>query len=178
MCVRLHTCDNNVCDVSSSTNLPGQHQMAALDGSSTFHERTWTAGTQRIFHTQSGRKILNNKYHTNNEWASGCSCLEGIISNFLPMFHIPTPSCSYSLWLKSSLLSTSLIYFSNQHVNLGGRRLLRTSVNKLWLTDRWTDRSRMLSTLCLCGKTTFVSSHNHTHNLVSKGKTRLLWIHF
>lgn len=151
----LYTCDNNVCDVSSTTDLPGQHQAAALDISSTFHERSWTAGARRIFHTQSGREILNNKYHTNNEWASGCGCLQGIISNFLAMFHIPTPSCSYRLWLKSSLLSTALIYFSNQHVNLGGRRLLHTSVNKLWQTDRQTDKSWVLRAPCLCGTNTF-----------------------
>ena len=34
------------------------------------------------------REILNNKYPANNECAAGCSCLQGIISNFLPMFHI------------------------------------------------------------------------------------------
>lgn len=100
---------------------------------------TETAAAHRIFSTQSLRGILNNKYHTNNEWASGCSCLQGIISNFLPMFHIPTSSCSYSLWLKPSLLSTALIYFSNQHVNPAGTRLLHSSVDKLRQTDGHTN---------------------------------------
>lgn len=50
-----------------------------------------------IFHSShSWREILNNKYPANNECAAGCSCLGGIISNFLPMFHIPTPACRHS----------------------------------------------------------------------------------
>lgn len=46
--------------------------------------------------SHSWREILNNKYPANNECAAGCSCLGGIISNFLPMFHIPTPACRHS----------------------------------------------------------------------------------
>lgn len=50
----------------------------------------------KIFHrSHSWREILNNKYPANNECAAGCSCLEGIISNFLPMFHMPTPACRH-----------------------------------------------------------------------------------
>lgn len=113
----------------------GRHQLWTLSPHSVTGDRTETAAAHRIFSTQSLREILNNKYHTNNEWASGCSCLQGIISNFLPMFHIPTSSCSYSLWLKPSLLSTALIYFSNQHVNPAGTRLLHSSVDKLRQKD-------------------------------------------
>lgn len=55
------------------------------------------SSTVEIFHSShSWREILNNKYPANNECAAGCSCLGGIISNFLPMFHIPTPACRHS----------------------------------------------------------------------------------
>lgn len=54
------------------------------------------AGPKIFCRSHSWREILNNKYPANNECAAGCSCLEGIISNFLPMFHIPTPACRRS----------------------------------------------------------------------------------
>lgn len=54
------------------------------------------AGLEIFCSSHSWREILNNKYPANNECAAGCSCLGGIISNFLPMFHIPTPACRHS----------------------------------------------------------------------------------
>lgn len=55
-----------------------------------------SSGAKIFRSSHSWREILNNKYPANNECAAGCSCLEGIISNFLPMFHIPTSTCRHS----------------------------------------------------------------------------------
>lgn len=60
--------------------------------------------------SHSWREILNNKYPSNNECAAGCSCLGGIISNFLPMFHIPTPACRHSPSLHPKCRFLSLLF--------------------------------------------------------------------
>jgi len=78
-----HTHANKYCTVQT------------LTPSHTHHFSCWSWA--EIFRSShSWREILNNKYPANNECAAGCSCLEGIISNFLPMFHIPTPACRHS----------------------------------------------------------------------------------
>lgn len=87
----VHTCKNTQCTYYTDAHA---HHFCEDFGSSSRAE---------IFcSSHSWREILNNKYPANNECAAGCSCLGGIISNFLPMFHIPTPACRHSPSLHSN----------------------------------------------------------------------------
>lgn len=92
-----------VFSLSASTDSMAENICArACTHTDTVQTRTHThhfgsSSRAEIFRSShSWREILNNKYPANNECAAGCSCLGGIISNFLPMFHIPTPACRHS----------------------------------------------------------------------------------
>lgn len=101
VCVTLKSLTNQAFFLSSSAETWQQtfaHTLTKPYCTARTHTHHFgCSSTVEIFHSsQSWREILNNKYPANNECAAGCSCLGGIISNFLPMFHIPTPACRHS----------------------------------------------------------------------------------
>lgn len=93
--------DNMAANISANTCKEILSRIDTHAPTRTHHLACWS--WEEIFcSSHSWGEILNNKYPANNECAAGCSCLGGIISNFLPMFHIPTPACRHSPSLHSN----------------------------------------------------------------------------